>query len=72
MNWIRIVVLLFSKDFREEVRRKENLAASLLFALLSLVLFAFALDPTSINLNVSGSGLLWLIMLFVSSRASLK
>lgn len=55
------------KDFREEVRRKENAASSFLFALLSLVLFAFALDPTRINLNLSGSGLLWLIILFAGS-----
>ena len=67
MNWIKTVGLLFSKDFREEIRRRENLAASVLFALLSLVLFAFALDPTRFNLNVSGGGLLWLIILFAGS-----
>jgi heme exporter protein B len=67
MNWFRVAALLFMKDFREEVRRKESAASSLLFALLSLVLFAFALDPTRINLNTSGSGLLWLIILFAGS-----
>ena len=46
MNYLRVVALIFAKDFREEIRRKENIVSSLLFAFLSLVLFAFALDPT--------------------------
>ena len=67
MNYLRVVALVFAKDFREEIRRKENVASSLLFAFLSLVLFAFALDPTQVNLNQTGSGLLWLIILFAGS-----
>jgi heme exporter protein B len=67
MNYLRVVALIFSKDFREEIRRKENLVSSLLFAFLSLVLFAFALDPTQVDLNQTGSGLLWIIILFAGS-----
>lgn len=67
MNYLRVVALIFAKDFREELRRKENVISSLLFAFLSLVLFAFALDPTQVDLNQTGSGLLWLIILFAGS-----
>jgi len=67
MNYLRVVALIFAKDFREEIRRKENIVSSLLFAFLSLVLFAFALDPTQVDLNETGSGLLWIIILFAGS-----
>lgn len=67
MNYLRVVALIFAKDFREELRRKENIVSSLLFAFLSLVLFAFALDPAQVDLNQTGSGLLWIIILFAGS-----
>jgi heme exporter protein B len=67
VNYLRVVALIFAKDFREEIRRKETLVSSLLFAFLSLVLFAFALDPTQVDLNQTGSGLLWIIILFAGS-----
>jgi heme exporter protein B len=67
MNFLRVVLLVFGKDFKEEIRRKENLVSSFLFAFLSLVLFAFALDPTQVDLQKTGSGLLWLIILFAGS-----
>ena len=67
MSYLRVVLLIYLKDFKEELRRKENLAASLLFAFLSLVLFAFALDPTQVDLNRTGSGLLWLVILFAGT-----
>jgi heme exporter protein B len=67
VNYLRVALLLFAKDFREEIRRKENLVSSLLFAFLSLVLFAFALDPTQVDLRKTGAGLLWLIILFAGS-----
>jgi len=67
VRYIRVALFIFAKDFREELRRKENIVSSLLFAFLSLVLFAFALDPTQVDLNQTGSGLLWLIILFAGS-----
>ncbi len=67
MKYLRVAGLIFMKDFREEIRRKENMASSILFAFLSLVLFAFALDPTRVNLNETGGGLLWLLIFFGGS-----
>lgn len=65
--YLRVVGLIFRKDFREELRRKESLASSFFFAFLSLVLFNFALDPTLVDLRETGSGLLWLLVLFAGS-----
>ncbi len=67
MSYARAVWLVFRKDFREEVRRKENLAASFFFAFLSLVLFYFSVDPTRVDLGRTGAGLLWLVILFAGS-----
>ena len=66
-RYFKVVLLLFEKDFREEVRRKENIASSFFFAFLSLVMFYFALDPTLVDMQKTGSGLLWLIVLFAGS-----
>jgi heme exporter protein B len=65
--YLRVVGLIFRKDFKEELRRKENLSSSFFFAFLSLVLFNFALDPTLVDLRETGSGLLWLLVLFAGS-----
>lgn len=67
MSYLRVVLLVFAKDLREEVRRKENLAASLFFAFLSLILLYFAVDPTQVDLGRSGAGLLWIVILFAGS-----
>lgn len=66
-GYLRVVALVFRKDFREELRRKESLASSFFFAFLSLVLFYFALDPTLVDLRQTGSGLLWLVVFFAGS-----
>ncbi len=67
MNYWRAVVKIFAKDFREEIRRKENLAAAFFFAFLALVLFYFSVDPTRVDLGQSGAGLLWLVILFAGN-----
>lgn len=67
MNYLRVVLLVLAKDLREELRRKENLAASLFFAFLSLILLYFAVDPTLVDLSRSGAGLLWIVILFAGS-----
>lgn len=67
MKYLRVVLLVLGKDLREELRRKESLAASLFFAFLSLILLYFALDPTLVDLSKAGTGLLWLIVLFAGS-----
>jgi heme exporter protein B len=67
MNFIKVVILVFMKDIKDELRRKENILSSLFFALLSLVLFHFSVDMTSIDLSKEGAGLMWLIIIFAGT-----
>jgi heme exporter protein B len=67
MRFLSVAALIFKKDLKEELRRKENILASFFFAFLSLVLFHFSLDQTMIDLSQNGSGLIWLIVLFAGS-----
>jgi heme exporter protein B len=56
-----------AKDLRSELRTKEALNASLSFALVILLLFSFAFDPTAeLTREISG-GLLWLVFAFAGA-----
>lgn len=64
MSIIRQTLTIAAKDLRSEFRTKEAINASLSFALVILLLFSFAFDPTSeITREISG-GLLWLAFAF--------
>jgi len=55
------------KDLRSEVRTKEAFNASFSFAIVILVLFSFAFDPTSDTLREISGGLLWLVFSFAGA-----
>jgi heme exporter protein B len=55
------------KDLRSEFRTKESLNASVSFALVILVLFSFAMDPTSDQMREMSGGLLWLVFAFAGA-----
>ena len=60
-------VLVARKDLRIEGRTKETLAASLLFALVVLVVFAFAFDLDTVKRMGAGKvvpGILWVTLAF--------
>jgi len=60
-------VLVARKDLRIEGRTKETLAATLLFALVELVIFAFAFDLDTLRRLGPGTvvpGLLWMTLAF--------
>ncbi len=67
MTFLKVCFLIFVKDLKDEIRKKENILASLFFGLLSVVLFHFAVDSTEIDLSKDGSGLLWLIIIFAGT-----
>ena len=46
MGFLRQVSVIAAKDLRAELRTKEAINASLAFALVILLLFSFAFDPT--------------------------
>lgn len=67
MKFIRQTWTVMAKDLRSELRTKEALNASLSFALVILLLFSFAFDPTAeITREISG-GLLWLVFAFAGA-----
>jgi heme exporter protein B len=71
MNYVSHVLAHLRKDLRIEWRTKDSLNGMLFFALLVVVVFAMAFDPTaypSIARQISG-GLLWVGLLFASMTA---
>jgi heme exporter protein B len=67
MKFLRQTWTVMAKDLRSELRTKEALNASFSFALVILLLFSFAFDPTSeITREISG-GLLWLVFAFAGA-----
>jgi heme exporter protein B len=67
MQFFRQLWTLAAKDLRSELRTKEALNASLSFALVILLLFSFAFDPTAeLTREISG-GLLWLVFAFAGA-----
>lgn len=64
MNTLRGAALVAAKDLRIERRSRVATNQVLPFALLVLVLFAFALDPDRGILGRAGAGLFWVTVLF--------
>ena len=63
---IRDALLVLTKDLRLERRSKVGIAQVLPFAILVLMLFAFALDPDRGVLRRATPGLFWVAVLFSS------
>jgi heme exporter protein B len=57
---------VFRKDLRAEARTRELLGAMLLFALLSVLIFSFALELNRIARKEAISGVLWVTVTFAS------
>ena len=64
MLFLRQAAVIAAKDLRSEFRTKEAINASLSFALVILVLFSFAFDPTAETTREMAGGLLWLVFAF--------
>ena len=67
MNFLRQAMTVASKDLRAELRTKEAVNASLSFALVILLLFSFAFDPTAEQTREISGGLLWLVFAFAGA-----
>ena len=64
MTALKSAVAIIAKDVRLEARRVENLATMAIFAVLVVVIFVFAGDPTPEDLSRLGPGALWVSLLF--------
>jgi heme exporter protein B len=67
MRFIQQAATVAWKDLRSEFRTKESLNAAVSFALVILVLFSFAMDPTPEQMREMSGGLLWLVFAFAGA-----
>jgi heme exporter protein B len=67
MNFLRQSWTVAAKDLRAELRTKEAINASLSFALVILLLFSFAFDPTADQTREMSGGLLWIVFAFAGT-----
>ena len=67
MRFLRQSWTIAAKDLRSEIRSKETVNASLSFALVILLLFSFAFDPDSAQIQELAGGLLWLVFAFAGA-----
>jgi len=67
MSTARAAAILLVKELRVEFRTRELLTATIVFALVTVVLFSFAFDPTPAESRRYGPGLLWIAFLFAGS-----
>ena len=67
MTTARAAAILLAKELRLEFRTRELLNATIVFALVVVVLFSFSFDPTSAESRRLGPGLLWIAFLFAGS-----
>src|SRR5205085_11403238 len=58
-----------AKDFRLEWRSKDALNSMLFFALLVVVIFSFAFDPTAEESRRIAGGIMWVAFLFAATVA---
>jgi heme exporter protein B len=67
MTTARAAAVLLGKELRLEFRTRELLNTTVIFALIVVVLFSFAFDPTPAESRRYGPGLLWIAFLFAGS-----
>jgi heme exporter protein B len=67
MTTARAAAILLSKELRLEFRTRELLNATVVFAVIVVVLFNFAFEPTAAESRRYGPGLLWIAFLFAGS-----
>jgi len=67
MKTLRAAAILLVKELRLEFRTRELLTATVVFALVIVIFFSFAFDPTPSDSRRYGPGLLWIAFLFAGS-----
>jgi len=67
MDYFRQTFTIMQKDLRAELRTKEAINASFSFALVILLLFSFAFDPSEETTREISGGLLWIVFAFAGA-----
>ncbi|HLK67888.1 MAG TPA: heme exporter protein CcmB [Bryobacteraceae bacterium] len=65
--FFRQALVITFKDLRAEIRTKEAVNASFAFALVILVIFSFAFDPSEDTTRDMSGGLLWIVFAFAGT-----
>ncbi|RMF76827.1 MAG: cytochrome C biogenesis protein [Chloroflexi bacterium] len=65
-SFLTVVVAIVAKDLRAELRSRELISAMVLFALLSILIFSFALELNRIAREEAVTGVLWVTVSFAS------
>jgi heme exporter protein B len=64
---LKAALAIVSKDLRTEIRSRETVSAMLLFALLAIFIFSFALELDRSGRQASASGVLWVTVIFAGT-----
>lgn len=67
MDFLRETWVVTLKDLRAELRTKEAINASFAFALVILLMFSFAFDPSDETTREISGGLLWIVFAFAGT-----
>lgn len=67
MDYFRQIWIVAVKDLRAELRTKEAINASFAFALVILLMFSFAFDPSDETTRDISGGLLWIAFAFAGT-----
>jgi len=67
MSFLSQTATILMKDLRAELRSKEAINASFSFALVILLLFSFAFDPSEETTREISGGLLWIVFIFAGA-----
>jgi len=67
VSLLRGTLAIAWKDLRAEARSRENISAMLVFALLAIMLFSFALELDKTGRAASASGVLWVTLVFAGT-----
>ena len=66
-GFLRQACAIAGKDLRSEWRTKESINASVSFAVVILLLFSFAFDPGTEQIQEISGGMLWLVFTFAGA-----
>ena len=69
MRTLRAILTVVAKDMRGELRTKEALTSTVVFALLVLLVFNFGFEPGTRDVRLVGAGILWSALLFAAVLA---
>lgn len=64
--FVASVIAIINKDLRAELRSRELISVMVLFALLSILIFSFALELDRVAREEAVSGVLWVTLIFAS------